>query len=200
MVRLPEPSPTGMPSAARPEDTEAATWWLRIAPSAETPIDPPIERKNATSELAAPMSDCAVLFCTARTRFCMVAPRPRPRTAMNTPTRARLVLSSIVDRRLSPTITRIMPPTRNFFQRPVSLMIRPVVMLETSRPPTIAIDIRPACVGDIPRASWKYCDRYTVDPNIATPISTDAAVASDVVRSRKRRIGMIGSRATLIST
>ena len=42
-------------------------------------------------------------------------------------------------------MTSTMPPTRNLFQRPVSLMIRPVTMLETSRPPTIAIDIRPAC-------------------------------------------------------
>ena len=37
-----------------------------------------------------------------------------------------------------------------------AVMIRPVTMLETSRPPTIAIDIRPASVGLIPRASWKY--------------------------------------------
>ena len=65
----------------------------------------------------------------------------------------------MVESRLRPTITKTMPPTRNFFQRPVSLMIRPLTMLETSRPPTIAIDIRPACVGDIPRASWKYCER-----------------------------------------
>ena len=36
-------------------------------------------------------------------------------------------------------------------------MIRPVTMLETSRPPTIAIDIRPASVGLMPRAIWKYC-------------------------------------------
>ena len=35
-------------------------------------------------------------------------------------------------------------------------MIRPVTMLDTSRPPTIAIDIRPASVGLMPRASWKY--------------------------------------------
>lgn len=71
-----------MPRAARPVATLSATWWASSAPSAETPIEPPIERKNATTELAAPMSDWVVLFCTARTRFCMVAPRPMPRTAM----------------------------------------------------------------------------------------------------------------------
>ena len=54
------------------------TWWASTAPSAETPIEPPIERKNATTELAAPMSARAALFCTASTRFCMVAPRPTP--------------------------------------------------------------------------------------------------------------------------
>ncbi len=52
-----------------------------------------------------------------------------------------------------------MPPTRNRFQRPVVEMIRPVAMLESSRPPTIAIDIRPAWVGLMPCAIWKYCER-----------------------------------------
>ena len=55
-----------------------------------------------------------------------------------------------------PTTTRTMPPTSHRFQRPVVVMIRPVVMLETSSPPTMAIDIRPASVGLMPRASWKY--------------------------------------------
>ena len=35
-------------------------------------------------------------------------------------------------------------------------MIRPVTMLETSSPPTMATDISPASVGDMPRAFWKY--------------------------------------------
>ena len=49
-----------------------------------------------------------------------------------------------------------MPPTSQRFHRPVSLMIRPLTMLETNSPPTIAIDIRPASVGVIPREIWKY--------------------------------------------
>ena len=62
----------------------------------------------------------------------------------------------MVPSRPRPTTTRTMPLTSQRFQRPVAVMIRPVMMLETSRPPTIAIDIRPASVGLMPRASWKY--------------------------------------------
>ena len=100
------------PIAARPSATLAATWWLSTAPSAATPIEPPMLRKNATSELAAPMSDWAVLFCTASTRFCMVAPRPRPRTAMKAPTWTSGVVASMVASRLRPMMTATMPPTR----------------------------------------------------------------------------------------
>ena len=59
----------------------------------------------------------------------------------------------------SPITTIALPLTRNRFQRPVAVMMRPLTMLETSSPPTIATDINPASVGLMPRASWKYCDR-----------------------------------------
>ena len=49
---------------------------------AATPAEPPIERNIATSELAEPRSAADALFCTASTRFCIVAPRPTPTTAM----------------------------------------------------------------------------------------------------------------------
>ena len=65
-------------------------------------------------------------------------------------------MASIVAQQRHPRMTSTMPPTRYRFHRPVSLMIRPVTMLETSSPPTIAIDISPASVGDMPRAIWKY--------------------------------------------
>jgi hypothetical protein len=104
--------PSWMPSAARPSVTFWVTWWLRSAPSAETPIDPPIERKNATIELAAPMSAWAVLFWTASTRFCIVAPSPRPSTAMKPPTSTSGVVASMVPSRASPTTTSTIPPTR----------------------------------------------------------------------------------------
>ena len=78
---------------------------------------------------------------------------------MKAPTTQRLVVSSMVERSTRPTITRTMPPTRKFFHRPVLVMRRPLAMLETSSPPTMATDMRPALVGDMPRASWKYCDR-----------------------------------------
>ena len=74
--------------------------------------DPPIDRKKATTELAAPRSACATLFCTARIRFCIVAPSPRPRTAMKTPTTTSEVLSSMVPSMPIPSTTRTMPPTR----------------------------------------------------------------------------------------
>ena len=79
-------------------------------------------------------------------------------------------------------------------------MIRPVTMLETTSPPTMKTVISPAWVGLMPRAIWKYWLRYTVAPNIATPTISDAPVARAVVRSRKRRSGMIGSAATRAST
>ena len=52
-------------------------------------------------------------------------------------------------------MTSAMPPTSQRFHRPVWVMIRPERMLETSRPPTMQTDIRPASVGLIPRARWK---------------------------------------------
>jgi hypothetical protein len=48
-------------------------------------IVPPSERKNATDELAAPMSLSATVFCTASTRFCMVMPTPMPTRAIPMP-------------------------------------------------------------------------------------------------------------------
>ena len=78
------------------------------------------------------------------------------------------------------------------------VMIRPVTMLETSRPPTMrdrhqAGLGRGSCRG---RAGSTGSGRPST-PNIATPISTEATVASAVVRSLNRRSGMIGSTATL---
>src|SRR4029453_45700 len=78
---------------------------------------------------------------------------------------------------------------------PLRVITLPETRLATMRPPTIAIDINPAWGGDIPRAIWKYCERKTVDPNIATPTIVEAKTERLVVRSRKSRIGMIGSLA-----
>ena len=92
-------------------------------------------------------------------------------------------------------MTRTMPPTRNRFQRP-GRGDDPAGArcVETSRPPTIAIDIRPAWVGVMPRAIWKYW--LEVDGRRRTSRRRPAprrAVARLVVRSRNRRSGMIGS-------
>ena len=54
-----------------------------------------------------------------------------------------------------PAMTATMPPTSQRFHTPVAEMIRPLRMLETSRPPTMQIDIRPASVGLMSLARWK---------------------------------------------
>ena len=64
--------------------------------------------------------------------------------------------ASRVASNVSATMTAPIPPSSHRFHRPVVEMTRPLVMEETSRPPTSAIDIRPARVGLIPRAFWKY--------------------------------------------
>ena len=72
----------GTPAAARSWVIWSVTRWASTAPSTETPIVPPSERKNATDELAAPMSRSGTVFCTASTRFCMVMPTPTPTSSM----------------------------------------------------------------------------------------------------------------------
>ena len=92
--------------------TLPTTWWLSTAPSTETPIEPPIERKNATTELAAPMSRWAVLFCTdehevLHGRAEAEAEHRHEDADADQARPASMVLSS--DR---PTMTSTMPPTR----------------------------------------------------------------------------------------
>ena len=74
---------------------------------------------------------------------------------MKMPVRHSGVPASIVDSSAMPAMTATMPPTSQRFQRPVAEMIRPLRMLETSRPPTMQIDIRPASVGLMSLARWK---------------------------------------------
>ena len=56
-------------------------WWAKIAPNADTPIDPPICWKNVRELLATPMSRCSTLFCATSVVICMRKPMPRPSTA-----------------------------------------------------------------------------------------------------------------------
>ena len=138
--------------------TWSATWWLSTAPSAETPIEPPIERKNATSELAAPMSDVGdvVLHGEHEVLHGGAEAEAEDRHEDADQRRAVVVASIVASRREADDDQRPCRRRGSASRRPVSVMIRPVTMLETSRPPTIAIDIRPASVGLMPRASWKY--------------------------------------------
>ncbi len=57
----------------------------RIAPNSAVPKDPPICRKNATDDVATPMSLRSTEFCTTTIRTCMVRPSPRPMTYIATP-------------------------------------------------------------------------------------------------------------------
>ena len=63
----------------------------RVAPITETPTVPPSDRKNVTPELATPISVGRAVFCTMRTRFCIVVPTPAPRRNMYSDTRAKFV-------------------------------------------------------------------------------------------------------------
>ena len=75
---------------------------------------------------------------------------------MKTPVCHSGVSASMVESSAMPMMTATMPPTSQRFHTPVALMIRPLMMLETSRPPTMQIDIRPASVGLMSLARWKY--------------------------------------------
>ena len=69
----------------------STTFVAMRAPSTETPMVPPSERKKAMPELATPISAGVTAFCTISTRFCMTMPRPAPRMNMNRETRMKLV-------------------------------------------------------------------------------------------------------------
>ncbi len=64
-----------------------------------------------------------------------------------------------------------------------------------NRPPIIGIVMTPDIVGDLSRASWKYCEKNTVPEYMPTPTNSDAAEARAIVRLRNRRSGMIGALA-----
>jgi hypothetical protein len=89
---LPEAAPGGtwMPAAANRAGISPATRSASTAPSTDTPIVPPSDRKNVTVLVAAPMSRNATVFCTAG-RGCAAArsarapspPPPAPACAGN---------------------------------------------------------------------------------------------------------------------
>ncbi len=114
MVPAPPPAPASMPLAARPSAIWALAREPRIAPSTETPVAPPSERKKVISALAAPMSSSGTEFCTTSTRFCMTMPTPRPTRLMKAPSSIRLVCSSSMPISARPTVSRVAPVTMNF--------------------------------------------------------------------------------------
>ncbi len=92
-------------------------------------------------------------------------------------------------------MTSTPPLTSHAFQRPVRVMNWPETVEETNRPPIIGIVMTPDIVGDLSRASWKYWLKKTVPLNMATPTNSEASDASEMVRLRNSRSGMIGSAA-----
>src|SRR5690606_4113533 len=173
----------------------AVTRLARRAPRALTPTAPPMLRKNVTTEVATPRSCAGTSFWAASTRFWMSRPTPTPSTAMWRDKSGTLVSASSVPRSSIPATSIAPPATRHAFQRPYFVMSCPATVEETSVPNTIGRLIQPATVGDLPSESWKYWDRKTVLPNIATPTRALASVASAPVRLRKILSGMIGSAA-----
>ncbi|CAM5532239.1 hypothetical protein SVIOM342S_05775 [Streptomyces violaceorubidus] len=85
------------------------------------------------------------------------------------------------------------PATRYRFHLPVRLITCPATVDDTSRPRIIGRLIRPATVGDLPREIWKYCERKTVPPNMATPTRRLATVVRVTVRFLKMPSGITGS-------
>jgi len=81
----------------------------RIAPNNAVPNAPPICRKNATELVATPMSERSTEFCTTTISTCMVRPRPRPMTYIETPATQYGVALSSRDSRNSATVTTEAP-------------------------------------------------------------------------------------------
>ena len=98
-----------IPAAASPSAIASRAWVASSAPSTLTPIAPPRLRKNAISELPAPMSAAGTVFCTTSTRFCISMPRPAPTTSMNALSSIRLVVSSSVPISASPSVSSVAP-------------------------------------------------------------------------------------------
>jgi hypothetical protein len=73
-----------LPVAAGPNFSASSdvTRLASTAPSALTPIAPPMLRKNMSVDVAAPNSAAGTSFCAASTRFCISMPTPTPSTAM----------------------------------------------------------------------------------------------------------------------
>jgi hypothetical protein len=147
-LRSPDPPPAGTPAAASCRVIEPATWSASTAPSTETPIAPPSERKNATDALAAPMSRSGTVFCTASTRFCMLMPTPTPTPNMPSPTNHSGVSCCRKLSSANPPTSTTVPAMMYGLIRPVRLISRPATTEASSTPAISGIVSRPALVGE----------------------------------------------------
>ncbi len=105
------PVPAGalIPRSASCCEISDATRVASSEPSAATPVAPPSVRKNAISELPAPMSLVCTEFWTTSTRFCMTMPTPAPRIAMKTASSTSEVCSSSVPISAQPVVSSAAP-------------------------------------------------------------------------------------------
>ena len=99
----------------------------------------------------------------------------------------------MVDRRVAPAVSRMLPTTRYGFQWPKRVISAPTPTDDSRSPAIIGIVMRPASVGVAPRAICMYWPRKTDAPNIAMPVAIEATTARVKVRSRKRVSGTSGS-------
>ena len=151
-------------------------------------------RKNETAAEAAPMSRTSTVFWTARTRFCIIAPMPRPMTAIETPTLPqRGGVVAAVPGRPGRATRKMPPPTRNAFQRPVRLMIWPATVEESMRRDHQRDGQQAGLGRAVARATWKYWPRNVVPPNIAMPTATLATMTRTAVRLARTFSGTSGS-------
>ena len=67
------------------------------------------------------MSFTSTVFCTASTRFCIIAPTPRPISAIPMEMNQIGVVWSMLPSTARPAVRATAPPTRNRLKRPVRL-------------------------------------------------------------------------------
>ena len=77
--------------------------WFTITPISATPSVAPIERENCVSAVAVPIAARDTVFCTERTKICIIIPSPIPAITMLRAASAFVAFTPIRQRRSSPS-------------------------------------------------------------------------------------------------
>jgi hypothetical protein len=113
-----------------PAGSCSAIWWamrlVSTAPNRAAPRLLPIDLKKVTEEVAVPSSSFLTAFCTARTVTGITQPSPSPKSTIQTPISARLVVAVMVLKSAYATITSDAPMIGKRRYLPILLMRRPV--------------------------------------------------------------------------